>query len=102
MVAMSISRWKRVTYATTAWQASCTATACRSRSMYSTSSGGPSCLSRLARSTSDQVMTSRPSLMAVMSDSLTRSLMVAPVAYGVIVASLSICSGLSSCHTLSK
>jgi hypothetical protein len=32
--------------------------------------------------TSGQVMTSRPFLIAVMSDSLTRSLMVAPVAYG--------------------
>ncbi len=67
-------------YAATAWQASCTATACRSRSMYSTSSGGPSCLSRLARVTSDQVMVSRPSRIAVISDSFTRSLIVAPVA----------------------
>ena len=39
----------RVRNATTAWQASCTATACRSRSMYSTSSGGPRSLSCLAR-----------------------------------------------------
>ncbi len=70
--------------------------------MYSTSSGGPSCFSRLAVVTSAQVMTSRPPRMAVMSDSFTRSLMVAPVAYGVIVASLSICSGVSSWRTLSK
>ena len=36
-------------------------------------------------------MTSRPSRIALISDSFTRSLIVAPVAYGVIVASLSIC-----------
>ena len=35
---MSISMWWRVRKATSAWQASWTATACRSRSMYSTSS----------------------------------------------------------------
>ena len=93
---MSISMCCLVRNATSAWQASCTATACRSRSMYSTSSGGPSSLSCLALITSGQVMTSRPFLIAVMSDSLTRSLMVAPVAYGVIVASLSICSSVSS------
>jgi hypothetical protein len=49
-----------------------------------------------------QVMTSRPSRIALISDSLTRSLMVAPVAYGVIVASLSICSAVTSCGTFSK
>jgi hypothetical protein len=47
-------------------------------------------------------MTSRPFLIAVMSDSLTRSLMVAPVAYGVMVASLSMFSSVSSCRTLEK
>ena len=52
--------------------------------------------------TSGQVMTSRPFLIAVISDSLTRSLMVAPVAYGVIVASLSMFSAVSSCLTLAK
>ncbi len=34
--------------------------------------------------------------------SLTRSLIVAPVAYGVMVASLSRCASSSSCGTLSK
>ncbi len=91
-----------VRYATIAWQASCTATACRSRSMYSTSSGGPSSLSCLALTTSGQVIVSRPSRIAVISASFTRSLIVAPVAYGVIVASLSSCSGVISCGTLSK
>ena len=57
--------------------------------MYSTSSGGPRSLSCLAFMTSRQVMISRPSRIAVISASLTRSLIVAPVAYGVIVASLS-------------
>ncbi len=47
-------------------------------------------------------MTSRPSLIAMISASLTKSLMLAPVAYGVIVASLSICSAVSSCETLAK
>ena len=102
MVAMSISMCRRVRYAMTAWQASCTATAWRSRSMYSTSSGGPSSLSCLALMTSFHVMTSRPSRMAMISDSLTRSLIVAPVAYGVIVASLSISSAVSSCRTLAR
>jgi hypothetical protein len=46
------------------------------------------------------VMTSRPFLIAMISASLTRSLMVAPVAYGVMMASLSICSSVSSCCTL--
>ena len=46
---MSISMCCRVRNATTAWQASCTATACRSRSMYSTSSGGPEVLELLGR-----------------------------------------------------
>ncbi len=92
----------RVRKATTAWQASCTATACRSRSMYSTSSGGPRSLSCLARITSFHVMISRPSRMAMISASFTRSLIVAPVAYGVMVASLSMCSGVSSWATLEK
>ena len=73
-------RWRRTLKAVTAWHASWTATAWRSRSMYSTSSGGPRSLSCLALITSGQVMTSRPLRMAWMSDSLTRSLMVAPVA----------------------
>ena len=64
IVAMSISMWRRVAQARTAWQASWTATAWRSRSMYSTSSGGPSSLSCLAFMTSFQVMTSRSSRMA--------------------------------------
>ena len=54
-----MSRCLRTRYAATAWQASCTATAWRSRSTYSTSSGGPSSLSCLALMTSCQPMTSR-------------------------------------------
>ena len=67
-------------YAATAWQASWTAIAWRSRSMYSTSSGGPSSLRCLAAMTSAHPMTSRSSRMALIRASLTRSLIVAPVA----------------------
>ena len=52
--------------------------------------------------TSFHVMISRPSRIEMISASLTRSLIVAPVAYGVIVASLSICSAVSSWETLSR
>ena len=86
----------------TAWQASWMAVAWRSRSMYSTFSDGPSALSFLAAITSAQVMVSRCSRMATISDSLTRSLMVAPVAYGVMVASLSIWASVRACFTLAK
>ena len=47
-------------------------------------------------------MTSRPSRIAVIKASLTRSLIVAPVAYGVIVASLSSSFVVTSCGTLSR
>ena len=56
MVAMSMVRCLRVVAAATAWHASWTATAWRSRSMYSTSSGGPSRFIRLARTMSFQVI----------------------------------------------
>ena len=86
----------------TAWQASWMAMAWRSRSMYSTFSDGPSALSFLAAITSGQVMVSRCSRMATISDSLTRSLIVAPVAYGVMVASLLDLGVGEACLTLAK
>ena len=52
--------------------------------------------------TSAHVIVSRPSRMAVISASLTRSLIEAPVAYGVMTASFSTCSSVSSWLTLSK
>ena len=52
--------------------------------------------------TSAQLMTSRPSRIAITSASFTMSWMLAPVAYGVIVASLSISSGVSSCWTFAR
>jgi hypothetical protein len=64
--------------------------------MYSTSSGGPSSLSCFALTTSFHVTVSRPSPMALIRAMFTMSWMLAPVAYGVMVASLSTCSGVSS------
>ena len=78
------------------------ATAWRSRSMYSTSSGGPNVFSSLALIRSGQVIVSRPSRIATTNASLTRSLIDAPVAYGVMTASLSTCSSVISCLTLSR
>ena len=77
----------------TAWQASWTATWWRSRSPYVQSSGMPWVLMCLAFSMSAHVMVSRPSRMAMISASLTMSLMMAPVAYGEITASRSIWAG---------
>ena len=45
---------------------------------------------------SAQPIDSRPSRIAMISPSLTMSLMLAPVAYGEMVASLSTCSSFSS------
>ena len=79
-----------------AWHASWIATACRSRSMYSKSSGRPWSFWCFAFKTSGQVTASRPSRIALTSASLTVSLMVAPVAYGDVTAS---CSTSSSVRT---
>ena len=102
IVAMSITMCRRVRYAATAWHASWIATACRSRLTYSLSSGRPCSFSCFARVTSAQLITSRPSRIAITSASFTMSWMLAPVAYGVMVASLSMSAGVRSCCTFAK
>jgi hypothetical protein len=78
IVTMSMAAWVRSRWAATACEASWIATAQRSRTTYSWSSGGPNCLSALACQTSANDTSSRPSRMAWIRASLTRSLIFAP------------------------
>jgi len=102
MVATSIwkSAFKR--YAAIAWQASWMAMACRSRSTYSNPSVTPCSFRLLAATMSRHSITSRPSRKAAINPSLTMSLMTAPDAYGLDVASRSMSVSVSEFFTLSR